>query len=181
MIDGTKSIFLIGMMASGKSTIGRTLAKKLGWGYYDVDRYIEDKTGVTIAEIFETEGEIGFRRRETEAMAYLTSLPRAVVSMGGGAPMFEVNRKLLSRGLVVQLVVTVSDVIERTKYDKSRPLLAGEDKLARVRQILLDRSPVYETVSDVRIVTSRKNPNLVVEELLNTGKVKDLLRGIDHD
>lgn len=181
MASDAKSVFLIGMMASGKSTIGRALAKKLGWDYYDVDKYVEEKTGVTVAEIFETEGEIGFRRRETEAMAYLTSLPRVVVSMGGGAPMFEVNRKLLARGLVIQLVVTVSDVIERTEHDRSRPLLSGSDKINRVRQILLDRGPTYDAVSDIRISTTRKNPNLILEELFLKKEFANFLKGAVHD
>lgn len=86
---------------------------------------------MTVAEIFEKEGEAGFRRRETEMMAELTIRPGCIVAMGGGAPLFEVNRKLLKRGLVVRLLSTVSDVLERTRFDTTRPLLRSEDPVAK--------------------------------------------------
>ena len=89
------ALFLIGMMASGKSTVGKALAARLGWDFFDVDREVERRTGVTVAEIFEKEGEAGFRRRETEMMAELTIRPGCIVAMGGGAPLFEVIRYLL--------------------------------------------------------------------------------------
>jgi shikimate kinase len=82
------SIFLIGMMASGKSTIGRSLAQALGWPFFDVDREIEASTGVPVSLIFEKEGEAGFRSRETRMMAELTAKTGVVVAMGGGAPMY---------------------------------------------------------------------------------------------
>lgn len=115
------ALFLIGMMASGKSTVGKALAARLGWDFFDVDREVERRTGVTVAEIFEKEGEAGFRRRETEMMAELTIRPGCIVAMGGGAPLFEVNRKLLKRGLVVRLLSTVSDVWKEhalTRHDR---------------------------------------------------------------
>ncbi len=165
--DRTPSaIFLIGMMASGKSTVGRCIAEKLGWDFFDVDREIESSTGVSIAYIFEKEGEAGFRSRETAKMAELTHRPRTVVAMGGGAPMFEVNRKLLKRGLVVYLTSTVSDVLERTRFDKSRPLLQAEDPVARVRNLLLERGPVYEAAADVKVATSRTHPQVVADRIL---------------
>ncbi len=160
------AIFLIGMMASGKSTVGRCIAEKLGWEFFDVDREIEASTGVSIAYIFEKEGEAGFRSRETAKMAELTHRPRTVVAMGGGAPMFEVNRKLLKRGLVVYLTSTVSDVLERTRFDKSRPLLQAEDPVARVRKLLLERGPVYEATADVKVATSRTHPQVVADRIL---------------
>ena len=101
------SIFLIGMMASGKSTVGRRLAERLGWAFYDADREIEARCGVPISYIFEKEGEAGFRARETQMLAELTAKHHVVVATGGGAPMFEINRKLLARGLVIQLPLGV--------------------------------------------------------------------------
>ena len=146
------ALFLIGMMASGKSTVGKALAARLGWDFFDVDREVERRTGVTVAEIFEKEGEAGFRRRETEMMAELTIRPGCIVAMGGGAPLFEVNRKLLKRGLVVRLLSTVSDVLERTRFDTTRPLLRSEDPVAKIRELMLAREPVYAEVSDARIL-----------------------------
>lgn len=165
------AIFMIGMMASGKSTIGKHLAARLGWEFVDSDKAIEEACGVPISMIFEKEGEAGFRTRETIKVAELTSRPGVIVAMGGGVPMFEENRKLLKRGLVVQLQTTVSDVIERTRFDKTRPLLQAEDPIARVRSIMLERGPTYEAVADVKISTSRTNPHAVVEKLLDMPEV----------
>lgn len=170
------ALFLIGMMASGKSTVGKALAARLGWDFFDVDREVERRTGVTVAEIFEKEGEAGFRRRETEMMAELTIRPGSIVAMGGGAPLFEVNRKLLKRGLVVRLLSTVSDVLERTRFDTTRPLLRSEDPVAKIRELMLAREPVYAEVSDVEVSTTRTHPEVVADRILAMKEVQDVVR-----
>lgn len=170
------ALFLIGMMASGKSTVGKALAARLGWNFFDVDREVERRTGVTVAEIFEREGEAGFRRRETEMMAELTIRPGCIVAMGGGAPLFEVNRKLLKRGLVVRLLSTVSDVLERTRFDTTRPLLRSEDPVAKIRELMLAREPVYAEVSDVEVSTTRTHPEVVADRILAMKEVQDVVR-----
>lgn len=170
------ALFLIGMMASGKSTVGKALAARLGWDFFDVDREVERRTGVTVAEIFEKEGEAGFRRRETEMMAELTIRPGCIVAMGGGAPLFEVNRKLLKRGLVVRLLSTVSDVLERTCFDTTRPLLRSEDPVAKIRELMLAREPVYAEVSDVEVSTTRTHPEVVADRILAMREVQDVVR-----
>lgn len=170
------ALFLIGMMASGKSTVGKALAARLGWDFFDVDREVERRTGVTVAEIFEKEGEAGFRRRETEMMAELTIRPGCIVAMGGGAPLFEVNRKLLKRGLVVRLLSTVSDVLERTRFDTTRPLLRSEDPVAKIRELMLAREPVYAEVSDVEVSTTRTHPEVVADRILAMKEVQDIVR-----
>lgn len=170
------ALFLIGMMASGKSTVGKALAARLGWDFFDVDREVERRTGVTVAEIFEKEGEAGFRRRETEMMAELTIRPGCIVAMGGGAPLFEVNRKLLKRGLVVRLLSTVSDVLERTRFDTTRPLLRSEDPVAKIRELMLAREPVYAEVSDVEVSTTRTHPEVVADRILAMREVQDVVR-----
>ena len=166
------SIFLIGMMASGKSTVGRRLAERLGWAFYDADREIEARCGVPISYIFEKEGEAGFR--ETQMLAELTAKDRVVVATGGGAPMFEINRKLLARGLVIQLASSVSDIIERTRFDSVRPLLAGDDRAARIRSIMLERGPVYDEVCNEKVITSRKPIDFVVEKILALESVREV-------
>ena len=153
------SIFLIGMMASGKSTVGRRLAERLGWAFYDADREIETRCGVPISYIFEKEGE---------------AKDRVVVATGGGAPMFEINRKLLARGLVIQLASSVSDIIERTRFDSVRPLLAGDDRAARIRSIMLERGPVYDEVCNEKVITSRKPIDFVVEKILALESVREV-------
>lgn len=170
------ALFLIGMMASGKSTVGKALAARLGWDFFDVDREVERRTGVTVAEIFEKEGEAGFRRRETEMMAELTIRPGCIVAMGGGAPLFEVNRKLLKRGLVVRLLSTVSDVLERTRFDTTRPLLRSEDPVVKIRELMLAREPVYAEVSDVEVSTTRTHPEVVADRILAMKEVQDVVR-----
>ena len=170
------ALFLIGMMASGKSTVGKALAARLGWDFFDVDREVERRTGVTVAEIFEKEGEAGFRRRETEMMAELTIRPGCIVAMGGGAPLFEVNRKLLKRGLVVRLLSTVSDVLERTRFDTTRPLLRSEDPVAKIRELMLAREPVYAEVSDVEVSTTRTHPEVVADRIIAMKEVQDVVR-----
>ena len=166
------SIFLIGMMASGKTTVGRRLAEHLGWKFYDADRELEERCGVPISYIFEKEGEAGFRARETQMLAELTALDGVVVSTGGGAPMFEINRKLLRRGLVIQLSSSISDIIERTRYDTARPLLAAEDRAARIRAIMLERGPVYDEACDEKVVTSRRQVDYVVKKILGMPSVR---------
>ena len=175
-IDNTQptSLFLIGMMASGKSTIGRILARSLGWPFLDVDREIEKRSGVAISTIFEMEGEAGFRARETQMMDELTSKEGVVVAMGGGAPMFEVNRKLLKRGFVIELRSSASDILERTRRDTSRPLLQAEDREKRIRDLLLERGPVYASVADASVITSRANPERLVEKILAIPEVADI-------
>ena len=160
------ALFLIGMMASGKSTVGKALAARLGWDFFDVDREVERRTGVTA----------GFRRRETEMMAELTIRPGCIVAMGGGAPLFEVNRKLLKRGLVVRLLSTVSDVLERTRFDTTRPLLRSEDPVAKIRELMLAREPVYAEVSDVEVSTTRTHPEVVADRILAMKEVQDVVR-----
>ena len=165
------SIFLIGMMASGKTTIGKRLAERLGWAFYDADRELEARCGVPVSYIFEKEGEAGFRARETQMLAELTALDGVVVATGGGAPMFEVNRRLLARGLVLQLASSISDIIERTAHDASRPLLAGDDKVERIRSIMLERALTYDAVSDEKVITSRKPVESVVTRILELPSV----------
>lgn len=173
--DKPTSIFLIWMMASGKSTIGKRLAQRLGWPFFDADREIEERCGVPISYIFEKEGEAGFRARETQMLAELTARDGVVVATGGGAPMFEINRRLLSRGLVVQLASSVSDIIERTRHDSARPLLAGEDRAARIREIMLERGPVYDEVCSEKVLTSRKPIDAVVNKILLLESVRETI------
>ncbi len=171
------TIFLIGMMACGKSTVGRALAARLGWDFVDADKEIEKRCGVSISYIFEEEGEAGFRARETQMLAELAGRGRAVIATGGGAPMFEINRKIISQGLVIELFASVSDILERTRNDTTRPLLQGEDKASCIRKILLERTPVYDSLCDEKVQTGRRNPDKVVEQLLGLESVRKFIGG----
>lgn len=172
---GPSSIFLIGMMACGKSTVGRHLAQHLGWRFVDVDRAIEERTGVSISYIFEVEGEAGFRARETQMLSELTHQPGLVVATGGGAPMFEINRKLLAQGFVIELSTTVSDIVERTERDTSRPLLQAEDRIARIRELMLERGPIYDSCCAHKVTTTRRPPERVVDRILSLEGVSEVV------
>jgi shikimate kinase len=142
MCAGT--IFLIGMMGAGKSTVGKALARRLGREFIDTDHEIVGRTGVPIATIFEIEGEAGFRRRESAVLAELATRPGAVIATGGGAVISRENRRLMREaGLVVYLHATLERLHERTRRDSSRPLLASGDRRSKLGKLLEVRDPLY--------------------------------------
>lgn len=132
-------------MASGKSTVGRLVAARLGWEFRDLDRVIAEAAGHTIPEIFAAEGEDGFRRRESEAVAEAAGLRRTVIATGGGAACREPNLSLmLAAGHVVALAVSPEEVVRRTQGRSSRPLLDGApDPLQAAQTLLRARQPFY--------------------------------------
>jgi len=138
-------LFLVGFMASGKSTVGRLVAARLGWEFRDLDRVIADAAGRTIPEIFAAEGEEGFRRRESEALAEAAALRRTVIATGGGAACREPNlSRMLAAGHVVTLAVSPEEVVRRTQGRTNRPLLDGAaDPLAAATALLRAREPFY--------------------------------------
>ncbi|GLQ33463.1 shikimate kinase [Litoribrevibacter albus] len=153
-------------MGAGKSTIGRLLSTELDLPFYDSDKVIEERAGANIPWIFDVEGEVGFRERETQAIADLTAQDNIILATGGGAVLKPENRKYLSeRGSVIYLKTSVELQIERTRRDKNRPLLQTEDP-TRVLQKLMDiRDPLYMDVCDHVVTTDKRNPKLVVSEI----------------
>lgn len=138
------NIFLIGLMGAGKTTLGLALAKKLAFPFWDSDREIEKRTGVTIAHIFEHEQEAGFRRRESRMIDELTQRPGIVLATGGGAVLQPENREwLTSRGTVIYLHATPDQLWERVKRNKTRPLLHTEDPYATLSALYAVRDPLY--------------------------------------
>ena len=144
-------LIIIGSMASGKSTVGRKLSKKLGLDFFDIDNEIEKKAGAKISWIFDVEGEEKFRDREYEAFGNLTSNESCVISTGGGIVLREENRVLLNKGTVIYLEISIQTQLERTINDQDRPLLYGVDKEKTLRKIAEIRNPIYETCSDITI------------------------------
>lgn len=161
------SIFLVGPMGAGKTTIGKLLAKHLGRPFVDCDWYIAEQTGADIPWIFEKEGEMGFRDRETRALAELTELPNIVMATGGGAVGRDQNRQLLGRGLVIFLDASVETQLARTKKDKNRPLLQNDNPRAILKELYQKRSPLYKEVADIIVPTGRAYPKQMVAELLD--------------
>jgi shikimate kinase len=166
------AIFLIGMMGAGKSTVGRLLARRSGFDFVDCDREIEARSGVTIATIFELEGEEGFRRRESALIDELTRRPRIVLATGGGAILDEENRcRLRDRGLVIYLRATVDEIVRRTQKDRARPLLQTSDRRARIMQLLAERESLYSQAAHVIVQSNAGNPNRLTANLMEDPRV----------
>lgn len=164
---GTNNVYLVGLMGAGKTTIGRSLAKRLNLDFLDSDREIEARTGVTIPTIFEIEGEEGFRRREMQMIVELSHLRGRVVATGGGVVLREENRaSLRSNGFVVYLNVPPQTLWERTRNDRNRPLLQVADPLLKLKELYTERDPLYREVADLVIDSSRINAQGVLQLLL---------------
>ena len=162
-------------MGAGKTTIGRALAKRLGKAFYDCDREIEARTGVRVAHIFEIEGEDGFRKREAEAVERLTALEDVVVATGGGAVLDPANReRLKSRGFVIYLYAHPRELWQRTRHDRTRPLLQNVDPRQRLEELYAVRDPLYREVADAVVETGRQGVSLLVAQALT--KIEDACR-----
>ncbi|MDH5765768.1 MAG: shikimate kinase AroK [Gammaproteobacteria bacterium] len=164
----TNNIFLIGPMGAGKTTMGRQLAKKLNYQFFDSDHVIEERTGADIPLIFEKEGEEGFRKREQLVIDELTQMNNIVLATGGGAVLLPENRhNLKNRGIVIYLHSSVDHLIERTRLDKNRPLLQTDDPAARLREIMTTREPLYKETADIIINTGKKSIRSVINVILD--------------
>jgi shikimate kinase len=138
------NIFLIGMMGAGKTSVGKLLARDLGKQFLDADHVLEERTGVRIPVIFELEGEAGFRARESALLEELTAMRDIVLATGGGAVLKAENRALLAaRGTVVYLRAAATELWNRTRHDRNRPLLQTADPLGRLNQLYAERDPLY--------------------------------------
>ena len=161
------SIFLVGPMGAGKSTIGRLLSTELNYEFFDSDKVIEERCGANIPWIFDMEGEQGFREREQQVIDELTSLPNIIMATGGGAILRPQNRlALANRGTVVYLKTSVAQQIARTAKDKNRPLLRHENPGEVLRSLFEIRDPLYQEVADIIIETDRNSPRWVVQEII---------------
>jgi shikimate kinase len=161
-----RNIFLIGPMGSGKTAVGRHLARLFRFTFHDSDADIEAKTGVDIPFIFEKEGEAGFRLREKESIDRLTRLESIVLATGGGAVIDPENRAALAqRGAVVYLVTSIDQQIERTRHARHRPLLNDTDPEQKLRDLMLRRAALYAEIADLTVSTDGRRVQLVAEEI----------------
>ncbi len=154
-------------MGAGKTTIGRSLAKRLGLRFEDSDRVIEARTGVSIPTVFEIEGEEGFRKREAQVIDELAHTSGLVVATGGGVVLRPENRaRMRASGFVVYLNVPPYTLWERTRHDKNRPLLRVENPLLRLKELYLERDPFYREVADLIIDGSRMKSQGILQLLV---------------
>jgi shikimate kinase len=175
-VSAIPPLFLIGFMASGKTTVGRIVAARSGWRFHDLDQIIADAAGRSVARIFADEGEVGFRRRENEALRAATRLSRVVIATGGGAACDDANLSLmLASGTVIALLVTPDEVLRRAGPDSGRPMLAAgttadahaaEAQRREAAAELLARRASFYARAHHSIDTMGKSPELVAREVL---------------
>ncbi len=155
-------------MGAGKSTIGRLLATRLQFDFFDTDSVIEERTGADIPWIFDVEGEAGFRDRETAVLKELMDYSKAVIATGGGIVIREENRRVLSSsGKVIYLTAGIDQLVERTYKDKKRPLLQVDDPRAKITSLINERDPLYRVVATHVVETGGRSPKNVVQEIVD--------------
>ena len=169
-------IALVGLPGSGKSTVGRQLARRLAIPFFDSDHVIEQRLGCSIREFFEREGEERFRDLEQTVLDELTQGPASVLSTGGGSVLRPLNRQhLRERGRVVYLRSTPEEVFRRVRHDRNRPLLQVADPLQRLRDLYAVRDPLYRETAHFVIETGRPSVatlvNMIVMQLELAGDV----------
>jgi shikimate kinase len=161
---------LIGLPGSGKSTVGRQLARRLQLPFMDSDQVIEERLGCPIRQYFEREGEESFRDVEAAVIDDLTQADRGILSTGGGAVLRASNRlHLHDRGQVIYLKSTPDELFRRLRHDRNRPLLQVADPLARLRDLHAIRDPLYRETAHFTIETGRPSVatlvNMIVMQL----------------
>ena len=161
------SLALVGMPGCGKSTVGRHLARQLGWRFVDSDHEIERQIGGSIRTYFERQGEAAFRDLEQQTIEALASQAGTVLATGGGAVLREANRLALKRGCkVVYLRSTPEELFRRLRHDTQRPLLQVKDPLKRLRDLYRERDPLYRDAADFVIETGRPSVHNLVNMIL---------------
>lgn len=162
-----KSVVLIGMMGSGKTTIGRLLARELEFRFLDLDHELERRCGVSVRVIFDVEGEAGFRRRESALVAETADWRGCVLATGGGAVLAPQNRAVLaSAGIVIYLQASADELFARLRQDRTRPLLQAENPKQRIAELVSERDPLYVACAHLRVTTGRWPAHEVAAQLV---------------
>ncbi len=161
-----KSIFLIGFMGAGKTTVGKSLAEKLRFELIDTDRSIEIEQGKAISEIFEIDGESAFRDLEVQQLKKLKNSENSVVSTGGGIILRSENRKILKETFSIYLKADFENIFKRIEEDKTRPLLLTDDPYSTAKNLFQSRQDTYESFK-YHITTDFKNPSEISDEIIS--------------
>ena len=163
---GGRSLYLVGMMGSGKTSTGRPLAEQLGYGFVDADAVIEQAAGCSIPEIFERDGEAGFRALESQVLNAISQRHSLVVATGGGVVTQQENWGLLHSGIVIWLDVVPGQLMQRLNADSTvRPLLQTDDPDAALNALLNQRRPLYAE-ADLTVVIDQETPDAVADGIL---------------
>ena len=168
ILDMVSKIILVGMMGAGKTTIGKLLSNKLNYNFIDLDKIIEEKSGVKINTIFEIEGESGFRDRELQALRYSLEKDQVIISTGGGIVTYEKSRTQLikNNALIIYLKANLQTLCNRLKNDNSRPILNVADKEQVIERVLEEREPYYYDLADMDVDTSHMKSIDVVKFII---------------
>ena len=173
------TISLIGLPGSGKSTVGRQLARRLQLSFFDSDNVIEQQIGCSIREYFECEGEERFRDVEEAVIGELTQKHNSVLSTGGGVVLRSANRlHLRARGQVVYLNSSPDEIFRRLRHDVSRPLLQVADPLKRLRDLYLVRDPLYRETAHFVIETGRPSVATLVNMIAMQLELAGIVSGV---
>lgn len=160
-------VSLIGMPGSGKSTIGRQLARRLQMSFFDSDQLIEERIGCSIRQYFEMQGEARFRDIEEEVLDELSSMPNGILATGGGAVLRLANREhLRERSKVVYLKSSPEELFRRLRHDRNRPLLQVNDPMDRLVELYAERDPLYQQTAHCVFETGRPSVAILVTMIL---------------
>jgi shikimate kinase len=164
-----RNIVLVGFMATGKTTLGRLVARKAGFAFVDMDKKIEEAAGMAIPKIFELEGEEGFRARETAVLRELAGSDRHVIATGGGVVTRPENHPLLrDLGFVVWLHTRKKIIFDRVMRNPHRPLLRTADPYATIKSLVEARKPLYKAVADLKVKTCDLSQSEAVGGILDS-------------
>ena len=167
MLAKNNNIFLIGPMGSGKTSVGKIVAKALAKEFHDTDQEIEANTGVDISYVFDVEGETGFRNREEKLVAVITQKKNIVLATGGGAIESENNRRCLaSNGFVIYLETSLENQVLRAKPSRQRPLLQDVDPKKKLQELMQKRKSLYESIADTIVKTEGHNPHSLAKQVI---------------
>ncbi len=173
------NIVLTGMMATGKTSVGKALARKLGMGYIDTDEMIEKDVGVSISRIFKKHGEKYFRQLEKKAVSCVSLLNNHVIATGGGVVKNKKNmQELEKKGVIVCLTAAPEEIYERASASGNRPLLKVKDPLARIKKIMSERKDYYSR-ADFTVDTTGKEVSQPVNEIIDFIKSSRKFDGLE--
>jgi len=158
-------IYLVGMMGTGKTTIGTQLSYELHYRFIDLDHLIVEKEGMSIATLFAEKGEPYFRRLEKEVLRQTSQLSNVVISTGGGIVLDQQNREFLEEEFCIYLKASIQELVRRLRNDQKRPLLQGEVLQNRIEKIISERENFYLEVASIEMDTTSKSVRSTIEEL----------------